>query len=290
MTGMTLLGTLPSFAAIVDFVTMGKGSGKKPPPTTSERLAVLEAKLDTLPHVQTMSATRFWGTVGAIGTAVGLAITLVLTVFIPGQIDSRLVDVKTNQAKSDTRLAGIESTLIILLGDRLKSAIQREGKIPEHELQTTRDVLVLAKQRGVILDPQIINQLGELLLIQLDQPDSPPGLKDTLLQVVNYRSFLNAKLYPTPPSDNEMQVPINIIPGQRILIEDQVFVGVTQKLDWGNWRDVVFRNCVIKYDGNPVRLENVHFENCHFEIITKQEGQRLSRELLASVAANVDIS
>jgi hypothetical protein len=43
-------------------------------------------------------------------------------------------------------------------------------------------------------------------------------------------------------------------------------------LDGATLRNVIFRNIVIIYNGGPLRMQNVKFENCTFQVIHSDQG------------------
>jgi hypothetical protein len=51
---------------------------------------------------------------------------------------------------------------------------------------------------------------------------------------------------------------------------------VTQTLDGIEWRNVTFVNSRIRYHGGDLRLENVHFVNCTFEVPSDSRGAQLA--------------
>jgi hypothetical protein len=51
-------------------------------------------------------------------------------------------------------------------------------------------------------------------------------------------------------------------------------------------KNVTLRNSVVRYEGGPVRLENVTFENCKFDFVPGEASQELTRALLISNTVN----
>jgi hypothetical protein len=52
--------------------------------------------------------------------------------------------------------------------------------------------------------------------------------------------------------------------------------GVTQTLDGVEWKDVTFVNSRIRYRGGDLKLDNVHFVNCTFEVPSSSRGAQLA--------------
>jgi len=52
--------------------------------------------------------------------------------------------------------------------------------------------------------------------------------------------------------------------------------GVTQTLDGIEWKDVTFVNSRVRYRGGDLKLENVHFVHCTFEVPVNTRGAQLA--------------
>ena len=52
--------------------------------------------------------------------------------------------------------------------------------------------------------------------------------------------------------------------------------GVTQTLDGVEWKDVTFVNSRVRYHGGDLKLENVHFVHCTFEVPVNSRGAQLA--------------
>jgi hypothetical protein len=51
---------------------------------------------------------------------------------------------------------------------------------------------------------------------------------------------------------------------------------VTQTLDGVEWKDVTFVNSRIRYHGGDLKMENVHFVHCTFEVPVNPRGAQLA--------------
>ncbi len=52
--------------------------------------------------------------------------------------------------------------------------------------------------------------------------------------------------------------------------------GVTQTLDGVEWKDVVFVNSRVRYRGGDLKLDNVRFVHCTFEVPESSRGAQLA--------------
>lgn len=59
-------------------------------------------------------------------------------------------------------------------------------------------------------------------------------------------------------------------------IKDLILIGANQRLDYITWKDVTFVGTHIKYAGGPVRLQNVRFVDCTFDLPNNDAGARLA--------------
>ena len=61
-----------------------------------------------------------------------------------------------------------------------------------------------------------------------------------------------------------------------VLIKGLIFIGATQTLDYITWSNVTFVSTHVRYQGGPVRLENVRFVNCTFDFPRQGAGTKLA--------------
>ena len=59
-------------------------------------------------------------------------------------------------------------------------------------------------------------------------------------------------------------------------IRGLTFDGVTQTLDGVEWKDVVFVNSRVRYRGGDLKLDNVRFVHCTFEVPESSRGAQLA--------------
>jgi hypothetical protein len=137
------------------------------------------------------------------------------------------------------------------------------------------------------------------------------GYQTARVQLATYRSVLqptprhtgneNKLRTPTTPSNLSQGTTIVLTaPGDFIIsnplsrklsnafgVEDITFVGgvdgVTQTLDGIQWKNVVFVNVHIRYEGAEVVLENVKFANCTFEIVNDRRGNQVTDYAILSM-------
>lgn len=79
------------------------------------------------------------------------------------------------------------------------------------------------------------------------------------------------------PSGNDLlEIPSGPVDENKIVMQEGAIFNVTQTLDGVEWKDMVFVNSHIKYRGTGVKLENVRFVNCTFDLPTNAQGAELA--------------
>jgi hypothetical protein len=63
-----------------------------------------------------------------------------------------------------------------------------------------------------------------------------------------------------------------------------------QKLDGFFWKDTVFENVRVEYDGGPVALQNVRFINCTFRMKYTPGADKLANLILEQNSISSTIS
>lgn len=98
------------------------------------------------------------------------------------------------------------------------------------------------------------------------------------LALVDYRSSLQ-KPFEGKSVTHTNQPPTFRTPALPIL-EELIVRGGTQKLDGTFWKDMVFENAHIEYEGGPMALQNVRFINCTFTMNYSRRTDRLANLVL----------
>jgi hypothetical protein len=234
------------------------------------------------------------GIAGGIIAAAGAVLTWISIYYLPARIGSDLSPYGERLAKIEQKVNDIDENQRKLLPSLLQEFLKKStaGKPQElrRQLLLAQGILKTAAKQHILSDPQQLSRVGETLReLEAKNPTYKPLIWDTVTQLINYRSALNAGFYSAPQIPGAIRRPIAIKadPGVRFTATRCIFENLEQGLDGGIWKDVIFRNCLIKYDGGSVSLENVYFEDCQFQLASSPKGEKLSEVLLASIAPNV---
>lgn len=219
---------------------------------------------------------------GTLATA-GLAILVFALISLIGR--------EIREADKDVRgdLASIKIDLAILLrantnAKNLPSLLQSIASGSNDELKATLplaiELLKTAQQRGVIVDPKDITNVGQALFGRVDSVPAPLSLTvwETGKYFIEYRSFLNAKLNPSPSLPPSFQ-PFDP-PDIKLTIENSLFENASLDLSNKVLQNVTFIRSTITYSGGPVTLDKVQFFDCHFFIKLTTKGKQIAPALL----------
>lgn len=108
------------------------------------------------------------------------------------------------------------------------------------------------------------------------RPKDPLGISDVwLADSASPDESARIEFMPQPPKGSS---------GVKFIILDWHRPDVALILDMEYMKNVVVRNAVVRYSGGPVRLENVYFVNCTFEVPARPSGQSFAKAVLSSAA------
>ena len=199
----------------------------------------------------------------------------------------------------ETKLSSIETALV---GFRLsQAAINPADKRSQTE---AKQLIASAHGSSIELPSSVVEQAGKSFVAVASKE---PSAWDVALQFLNYRSYLNSvsepkgETRPIPDFWSKYEIPkANIdfalgtlkwqgfsrppdVPQLRLLSAPDLnilqpsgpqFLVVTNPsvvLDNLYARRVIFKDSVITYNGGPLKLDEVYFVNCTFQVIGKPQ-------------------
>jgi len=183
------------------------------------------------------------------------------------------------QSATEKRLNGIDTALVTL---RMLVIASQPARMQNQ--QAADDLLMQAKQNVIPPIPEdAVEQAGESFI---DAGGANPGVWQTALRFVSYRSFSNSKQMPPVFSGQPYMIalgskPDPIIPGAPTFIVIQG-PGITHLLDNKAHKNVIFKQVLIQYHGGPTVLDHTFFQDCTFDITTDPKGKDLARAILKS--------
>ncbi|MBI3895629.1 MAG: hypothetical protein HY313_06830 [Acidobacteria bacterium] len=187
------------------------------------------------------------------------------------------------------RLSKIEGRLLNLAafqnpGETIKEIAALSPKDFPHSLPALRKIT----ERPVSEVKPTVDILRELVEKLRNIDESSPDYWPTLLQFIQ---FASASFSPDVPPPGK---PTSIISNNTVRVSVRGVKKAIVLLDGGELVDSDFENSRIIFTPNPVRMRNVRFTNCVFEIpLTETPNQYIksaSQQLLASNLQSVSIS
>ena len=239
-----------------------------------------------------------WGVgavIAVVFTLVGFYVYQHVPVMVKDYIRSETDPIRGELVPIRERLTKLETATDFLEKLKKITSPQDSGYLKDNLVVLT-NTLHDAREKEVLLDPKDVEGIGlSLIKVRQEYPDNANEAWNALGEVLNYRSYLNYKLYSEAnfatikPTSKKLAAVKLADPNPTSIqyrFQGIVFEGATQPLDWIYWDHVIFRNCIIRYSGKPVILRNVAFENCKFEFVPETKAVDLSREVLASNIVN----
>jgi len=230
----------------------------------------------------------------------------------PGGVLATLEEVRKTTNATNTTLG----TLQPFIHDVIDRQFENVSKLPTHVLidraPAVANLLSAAKDQKIVLDRQIVAETGKKFVQA--SPQSPAAW-DAALGFLNYKSYVNsvspllpnlrdARIvgthYRLPPLKEGQRYPtfthLGIVPKEsaaqfNLIGQDYnanlstgdaylIATGGDLPIDGMELRNVAFINVHITYDGGPVRIKNVYFINCTFEMKTAPSTQNLALAVL----------
>lgn len=178
-------------------------------------------------------------------------------------------DVASLQTQTEDRLKAIETRLQIQSAAESDpaSALVALANLDENDLKTNLPSLKKAIDQPVTADSKTLEKLtAKLQLIPQASPDYWP----TILHFIQFSSAGNAANLPAAPTNpfvlNDLMIEG---PARDAPYDFDVFVqnkSRTVRFEGGTLKNVVFRKWRIIFTEKPVRMENVTFTDCVFEV------------------------
>ena len=256
-----------------------------------------------------------WGTLALLVAVFIAGVVLFATLLLPEVIHQGqdIAGIKADLAGVKQGVADIKQTM---LTQRLTQAAS-DPKNPQ-SIKEVANILSSAKQQQLYIDPNVIKEAGNKFI---STATTPAVNQQVVRQFIDYRSFLNINLAPSPrnlqpfhaeatfswlirvdhppgtiswsmkpgPVNPENSAQLRPLNGSNLISENAELLVVEGKnvillLDDLYARNVVFKNLCIEYKGGPVVLKNVYFVNCVFDFGPGNKTEELGKAILASTA------
>jgi hypothetical protein len=243
---------------------MAKSEEKPKPRTPEERLATLEERADWHRNIGS----------GIAGLA-GVIVAGLLTWYIPKELASTRDLIKGDTAAQlspiNEKLARLTAIVELKQTKDVAQVIKKNVNFKQNAELAIKIVAAVAEQaraEGIRTNPEVLQTVNQDII---QAANSNPNLVtvawEARLELVGYRTFLNEGQQIGPVS----AAPIFQLSGT--VMDDGSTRHRRQNLDNTYWRNFVFEDVDVEYDGGPMALENVVFIDCRFHMGTKPNPQ-----------------
>ena len=214
------------------------------------------------------------------------------TIFQPSIIEKNK-DLEASIKLLQKDIEHISETRKKLLSDDVRKAATTDGQDLRQNLESINSTLRLAQEQSIVLDREATIEAGKALFNRAITSNGLSGeVWNTATRLVAYQTFADGQTRPLIMPGDARREPFTVEPGAegRYILQGIWLEGVTQTLDGIVWEGGVFNKCHIIYKGGFLRLNNVRFIDCTFEIEKTPKGAKFGEAVLASISASVDLT
>jgi hypothetical protein len=228
--------------------------------------------------------------------------------------NDKLSEIEVKIAEISGKLEVYDPMLREYWRDRLKKSAQLSPRDFKSSLGELSKTVTAATEAKIAVDPLLVSQIGKRVFDLAAKTPDQASYWQAALSFVDYRSALNPS--PVPPAKatpllhatthytifEEAGPPVTQafvygdVPRDQAAVYEHIgqdlnknnprgdaFLIVQAKrviLDGMDIRNVVFENVHIVYGGGPLKMENIFFVNCTFELPQTRVGQELAETVL----------
>lgn len=256
--------------------------------------------------------TLFWGILPHLKDYAKLQVDSQVKEAI-GVQNKKLDDIGLDVATIKGELKVYDQLLKDYVTDKLKKSAQLSSKELIQSLPKLTNTIASAREAKVSVDPMLVVNAGRRIF-EISSQRSDQAIWQAALDLVGYRSSLNVS--PIPPVE---AVPVTTetlygtyvsersngamrlrhygdVPIEKAAIFEPLgshlnknnqrgdaFIIVSDgeiALDGSDIKNVIFENVRVAYGGGPIRMENVSFVNCTFDLPQNQHGEEFGLAVL----------
>jgi hypothetical protein len=245
-------------------------------PISGKEWELIEAKIRdaTNPRWHPLRLLKDYGVVGA---AITVAVMLVMqNGQFRGSTEERLRHLEEGQKDLNGKVD------LLLRAQPQQRVLNELYKLDEPAfVKSLATLQAVTDQQPVDIEPEIVTSLAQKLSATRT---TAPGYWPAVLQFLRFASAKNAPDAP-PPGPSTLW--------SNNSTRGEAFKGSRITLDGGVLEDVVFEHCRITLTNNPVKMRNVRFINCVFELpVTASPSKFLmlaSKQLLAQAGSGTTV-
>lgn len=203
------------------------------------------------------------------------------------------------------------------LRNKIKSSIRLTPESLKASLPELGKTIVAARNAKIPIEPKVVADVGKHVLGLAEKQPEQGDIWQAVKDFVNYRSFLNPSRI--PPSGRSVRhdptlyafletkgkniktYHVGDVPRQEAAVLEPIGAGLNKNnprgdafiiltdgeltLDGTDMKNVILENIRITYHGGPLRMNNVVFVNCTFEMQENQNGRQFALAVLVHESA-----
>jgi hypothetical protein len=248
-------------------------------------LASIESRLVTLEERSAWHEKIGWGIAGLYGAAVVAIITFWIPREMTGVRESVVQTVKIDTASQllpiQTQLARLTGLVELRQSKNVATAIQQsaDDATPLVAIEAVKAIVQQAKEEKLAAPPGVLRSANTRIQ---NAAASDPKLRGAAwsarLALLDYQSSLQEPFKGQTVAGTNQEPPFKTPPLP--VITEFVIRDISQKLDGVFWKDMVFENVHVVYDGGPMAMQNVRFINCTFSMSDTWRTDKLANLIL----------
>jgi hypothetical protein len=254
---------------------MGHSQGESPVVLSIEgRLAALEERSAWHEKIG-------WGIAGLYGAA----FIALITFWIPretARVEQTIkIDTASQLLPIQTQLARLTGIVELRQSKDVAAAIEQSSDYatPVGAIEAVKAIVQQAKAEKLAAAPEVLQAANTRIQNAVaSDPKLQGAAWSARLALLDYRSSLQepfkGQTVAGTGQESAFQTP------QLPIIRESVYRDITQKLDGVFWKDIVFENVHVEYDGGPIAMQNVRFINCTFSMSDTQRTDKLVNLIL----------
>jgi hypothetical protein len=244
-------------------------------------LSSIESRLATLEE-----RTRWNGRIGwGIAALYGAALIAIITFWIPRQIarveQTIQLDTASQLLPIQTQLARLTGILELRQSKDVATAIQQSSDYatPVGAIEAVKAIVQQARLEKLAAAPEVLQAANtKIQNAAASDPKLQGAAWSARLALLDYRSSLQEPFKGQTIAGSDQETPFKT--PQLPAITASVYRDITQKLDGVFWKDIVFENVHVVYDGGPIAMQNVRFINCAFSMSNTWRADKLANLIL----------
>jgi hypothetical protein len=222
-----------------------------------------------------------WGIAGLYGAA----LIAMITFWIPRETARVEQTVKIDTASQlisiQTQLARLTGLVELRQSRNVATAIQQsaDDATPLVAIEAVKAIVQQAKEEKLAAPPEVVRFANTRIQnAAAGDPKLRGAAWSARLALLDYQSSLQEPFKGQTVAGTSQEPPFTTPPLPVVI--KSVYRDLTVRLDGFFWKDIVFENVHVVYDGGPMAMQNVRFINCTFSMSETLRTARFANLIL----------